>query len=260
MTEQTVIITGASRGLGAAAAFVAADLGANVVLNARSAKLLAEHVDHIRNAGGSAIACPGDVSLASDCRQLVEQSMTHFGRIDAIVNNAGTIKPIAPISRADVETWQRNLSVNVLGPMMLTQAALTQLRLHRGRVINVSSGAAINAIPGWAAYCAAKAGLNHFNRVLAMEEQVITAITFRPGVIDTQMQITIREDGIEGMPPEVLARFNQYHQRGELLPPQVPAGALAILALYAPAEWSGQFLAWDDPRIQQLRLQYGAGH
>jgi NAD(P)-dependent dehydrogenase (short-subunit alcohol dehydrogenase family) len=260
MTRQTVIITGASRGLGAATANVAAELGANVVLAARSADQLAEHVDHIRNVGGAAIAIPGDVSLAGDCQQLVEKTLTHFGRIDSIVNNAGSIKPIAPVSRADVELWRQNLDVNFMGPLMLTQATLSQLRLHRGRIINVSSGASINAIPGLGAHCAAKAALTHFSRVLATEEEGITTIAFRPGVIDTQTQTTIREEGVKGMPPEAHARFMQYYQQGELLPPQVPGGALAILALYAPAEWSGQFLAWDDPRIQQLRLQFSAGH
>lgn len=260
MTKPTVIITGASRGLGAATALATADLGANVVLNARSADLLAEHVDHIRNLGGAAIAVAGDVTVADDCQQLVETAVAQFGRLDSLVSNAGTIKPIAPVRRAELAAWQRNLTVNLLSPMILIQAALPQLRLHRGRIIVVSGGAAINAVPGWSAYCAAQAGLVQFNRVLAMEEADITSICFRPGIVDTQLQATIREDGAEGMPPEAHARFMRYYQRGELLPPQVPAGALAILALFAPAEWSGQFLAWDDQRIQQLRLQYGVGH
>lgn len=187
MTEKTVIITGASKGLGAAAAFVAAELGANVVLQARSTNLLTEHVTHIRNAGGNAIAVPGDVSRLEDCQHLVEKAITHFGRIDSIVNSAGVIEPIAPIRRADPDLWQKNLEVNLLGPMMLIQASLPQLKLHHGRIINVSSGAAVNAVPGWSAYCAAKAGLNHFNQVLAAEEKDVTAITFLPGIIDTQI-------------------------------------------------------------------------
>lgn len=260
MSEQTIIITGASRGLGAAAAFVAAELGANVVLNARSAEQLAERVEHIRNVGGSAISVPGDVSREEDCLHLVETAQTHFGRIDSLVNNAGTIEPIEPVHRTELNAWRHNVDVNLMGPMMLTQAALPQLRLHHGRVINVSGGAAISAVPGWSAYCAAKAGLAHFNRVLATEEESVTTLAFGPGVVDTDMQMFIRETGKDGMPPNAHARFIRYYQQGKLLPPQVPGGALAILALYAPPEWSGQFLAWDDQRIQQLRLQYGSGH
>ncbi len=260
MTEKTVIITGASKGLGAATAFVAAELGANIVLNARSTDLLAEHVAHIRNAGGNAIAVPGDVSRLEDCHRLVEEALTHFGRVDSVINSAGTIEPIAPIRRADPGIWQKNLEINLLGPMMLIQAALPQLMLHHGRIINVSSGAAVNAVPGWSGYCAAKAGLNHFNQVLAAEEKEVTAITFLPGIIDTHMQEVVRDKGAGGMPPEQHARFLRFHQQGELLPPEVPGGALAILSLYAPAEWSGQLMPWDDPRIQHLRLQYSAGH
>jgi NAD(P)-dependent dehydrogenase (short-subunit alcohol dehydrogenase family) len=260
MSERTIIITGASRGLGAAAAFVAAELGANVVLNARSADRLAEHVDHIRNAGGTAVAIPGDISREEDCQELVQKSLSHFGRIDSLINNAGTIRPIAPLRRADFASWQQSLAVNLVGPVMLTQAALPQLRLNKGRVINVSSGASINAIPGWSAYCAAKAGLNHFTRVLAMEEEAVTVIAFRPGVVDTHMQAIIREEGAAGMPPENYQQFLHYYQHGDLLPPQVPGGALAVLALFAPTDWSGQFMAWDAPQIQELRLHYSAGH
>ncbi len=260
MSEKTIIITGASRGLGAAAAFVAAELGANVVLTARSEKPLAEHVDHIRNKGGSAIAISGDISQMEFCRSLIENSISHYGRIDSLINNAGTVDPIAPIRRGDMEAWQKNLNINLMGPVMLTHTALPQLRLHQGRVINVTSGAATTPLPGLSAYCVAKAGLNHFNRLLATEEKQVTTLSFRPGVVDTQMQAHMRETGSEGMPPEIYDQFLRYYQQGELLPPQVPGGALAFLALYAPIDWSGQSLAWDDPRIQQLRLQYGTSH
>jgi NAD(P)-dependent dehydrogenase (short-subunit alcohol dehydrogenase family) len=260
MSEKTVLITGASRGLGAAAAFIAAELGANVVLNARSADRLAEHVDHIQNAGGKAISIPGDISQAEACQELIQKSLDHFGRIDSLINNAGAVRPIMPLRRTDLAQWQQNLAVNLMGPVMLTRAALPQLRLHKGRVINVSSGAALNPIPGMSAYCTAKAGLNHFTRVLAAEEDAVTAIAFRPGVVDTQMQETVRMEGASGMPPENHDQFMRYYQHGDLLPPQAPGGALAILALFAPSDWSGQFLSWDAPKIQELRLHYSAGH
>ena len=142
--------------------------------------------------------------------------------------------------------------------VMLTQVALPHLRQQKGRVINVSSGAAIHVIQGWGAYCAAKAALNHFTRVLAEEEPSITTIAFRPGGVDTAMQDTIREEGAQGMPQEVHARFLRHQKEGDLLPPVVPACSLTILALYAPREWSGAFLSWNDERVLSLVRQFAS--
>ena len=258
MAVQTLIITGSSRGLGAAAAQVAARLGMNVVLNARSAGELEAVAQSIRAGGGTAVTVPGDISRLEDCRSVVREAIDHFGRLDALINNAGIIEPIAPIADADPAVWEQNLAINVLGPMMLTQSALPHLRQSQGRVINVSSGAAVNPMPGWSAYCVAKSALNHFNNVLAVEETSVTAIAFRPGVVDTEMQSVIRQEGAGGMPESAHARFVAYHEQGELLPPEVPGMALAILALYAPPEWSGEFIAWDEERVQALVMQFGA--
>ena len=256
MTAKTIIITGASRGLGLAVARDAADLGANVVLFARSADKLEQEAQAIRETGAKALAVPGDISQEADCRHLVEKSVAHFGRIDALVNNAGSIEPIAPIAEADIAAWRQNLLTNVLGPMMLTQAALPYLRQHRGRVINISSGAATYAIPGWGAYCTAKGALNQFNRVLSIEEEMVTSIAVRPGVIDTDMQAIIRQMGAAGMPESAYQRFVQMRDAGELLPPEAPGGAIAVLALFAPREWDGEFVAWDEERVQELVRKY----
>lgn len=258
MSRQTIIISGASRGLGAATARLAAELGANVVLTARSQADLEQVAQNIEEAGGNALVVAGDVGKLEDCQRVVEGAVGRFGRIDALVNNAGVLEPIASIAEADAAAWHKNLVVNVLGPMMLTQAALPQLRRSEGRVINISSGAAIKAIEGWSAYCAAKGALNQLNAVLAAEETSITAVAFRPGVVDTAMQKLIRQDGREGMPEETHARFRRYYEEGELLPPELPGGALAIVALYAPHAWSGEFLSWDAEKVQALRAQFGA--
>lgn len=256
MTHPTVLITGASRGLGAAAAQTTAQMRANVVLMARSAADLESVAGQIRAAGGQALVVVGDVRKAADCQQAVEGAVDHFGGLDALVNNAGILEPIAPIAEGDPRAWERNWAVNVLGPVLMTQAALPHLRQGKGRVINVSSGAAVSVVSGWAAYCAAKAALNHFTRVLAEEEPAITALAFRPGVVDTDLQRQIRRQGAHGMPAEVHARFLRYHEEGDLLPPAVPACSLTALALYAPADWSGSFLSWDDEMVLSVVRQF----
>jgi NAD(P)-dependent dehydrogenase (short-subunit alcohol dehydrogenase family) len=229
---------------------------ANVVLMARSTGDLEAVAREIRAAGGQALAVVGDVRQAADCQQAVAEAVNHFGGLDALINNAGILDPISSIADGEPRAWEENWAVNVLGPVMMSQAALPHLRQGKGRVINVSSGAAVSAISGWAAYCVAKAALNHFTRVLAEEEPSITAIAFRPGIVDTSMQKQIRREGARGMPAEVHARFLRYHEEGELLPPAVPACSLTTLALYAPAEWSGVFLSWNDEMVLSLVRQF----
>lgn len=250
--EKVVIITGASRGLGAAAARQVAGLGAAVVLNGRDLEALNQVAHSIQSQGQPVMVVPGDVSQLESCQEIARQTVTRFGRIDSLINNAGIIEPIASLAEGDPAGWERNLAVNVLGPMMLTQAALPFLRASNGRVINVSSGAAVNPVAGWVAYCAAKGAINQFNRVLAVEEPEVTAVAFRPGVVDTEMQAEIRQAGKSGMPAEEHARFVGYHASGQLLPPEKPGLALAVLALAAPHGWSGQFMAWDSGEVQAL--------
>ena len=255
MPTATIIVTGASRGLGAATAQILGERDANVVLNARSSDDLQEVAARIDPQGKRVLVAAGDVSRQDDCRDLVQQTMDRFGRLDALINNAGVLHPIAPIAAADPRQWAENVTVNLVGPFYLVHHALPHLRQSRGRVINISSGAAVRATRGWSAYCAAKAALNHFTRVLAAEEPDIVSLAFRPGVVDTAMQRTIREEGADGMPSESYQKFRHYHETGDLLPPDVPGRALAVLALHAPHDWSGDFVAWDEERVQTLLLQ-----
>jgi NAD(P)-dependent dehydrogenase (short-subunit alcohol dehydrogenase family) len=223
----------------------------------RSADDLTEVAQQINDSGGQALAVPGDVSRPADCQRAVAKSVKEFGNLDVLVNNAGILAPIASIGDGDPGEWQRNWDINVLGPLALTQAALPHLRQRSGRVINVSSGAAVSAIPGWAAFCASKAAVEHLTRVLAEEEPRITAIAFRPGMVDTAMQATIRREGADGMPAEVYARFVRLFEDEHLLPPEVPGCALAVLSLFCPHEWSGTFLSWNAEDVQSIVRRYG---
>lgn len=252
MDQPVVIVSGASRGLGAAIALEAARLGANIVLAARSRDRLMEVAQQIEGIGSQALAVQGDVRQEEDCRNIVQQALERFGRIDALVNNAGVLEPIAPIAEACLQEWWDNWAVNVMGAVMLIQMSLPHLRQSRGRVVNISSGAAVNAIGGWGAYSIAKAAINHLTLILASEEADITALAVRPGVVDTEMQALIREKGKGRMAESHYQRLYSYYESGQLLPPHVPGRAIACLALYAPHEWSGETLPWDDPRVGQL--------
>ena len=252
--KPVVIVSGASRGLGAATARWLAKAGAAVTLFARSADALEAVAKGVPQLGGAALVCEGDVSDAGACQAAVAETMERFGRLDAVVNNAGMVEPLAPVSGSDVERWQYNIAVNLLGPFYLIRAAIDELRERSGRIVNVSSGAASISVENASAYCAAKAALNHFSRVLAAEEPRLTVVAVRPGVVDTRMQDTIRQKGAGVMSDQQLAYYQNLKTSGQLEKPEVPGRSLAWLALHAPREFSGQFLNYDDPHISQPAL------
>jgi NAD(P)-dependent dehydrogenase (short-subunit alcohol dehydrogenase family) len=252
MCQPTIIVTGASQGLGAVIASMAASRGANVVLTARSASLLEAQVQRISQRGEKALAVVADISRLDDCQKIVDTALQAFGRIDALINNAGTIEPLAPIVDGQPDYWAYHMAVNVLGPVMMCQLAIPLLRQTGGRVINVTSHAAEIAIPGAAAYSTSKAALNRFSKVLAVEEPSITVVLFIPGEVDTAMQGVIREKGRGQTPDEVHQFFVDLYEQKKLLPPEAPALAAVNLALKAPLEWSGDIIEWDDVRVRSL--------
>lgn len=244
---RVAIVTGAGGSIGRAAALELARQGWRVV---------AADVDQAAAADTATqtegLAVKVDIGSLDSVRAMAWKVTEEFGRIDALVNNGGIIEPIAPMADADPQAWQQNWAVNLLGPVMLTRLALPHLRPRGGRIINISSGAAIHVIGGWGAYSAAKSALNHLTRVLASEEPAVTAISIRPGVVDTAMQVEIRAKGKGRMAEANYNRLNGLYERGELLPPEAPGRAIACLALAAPHEWSGELVQWDDARVQEL--------
>jgi NAD(P)-dependent dehydrogenase (short-subunit alcohol dehydrogenase family) len=245
-----VMISGASQGLGEAVATCLSKLGVAVSLLARSEKRLTSVADAITQSGGQAFVVSADVANSNACRHAVEATVDKFSRLDALVNCAGIVQPMANVGDADPEVWKYGIEVNLLGPFYLTHWALTYLRKSQGRVINVSSGAAHHVIEAASAYCAAKAGLNQFTSVLAAEEPGITAIAIRPGVVDTPMQAELRKEGPRVMPSEQAAFYLDLKGKGLLEPPLVPGRVIAWLALNAPREWSGRFLSYDDVDVK----------
>ena len=254
--SKAIIITGASRCLGAAVSRWLGSTGAAVSLVARSKKDLEIVADEIKQSGGKPLAIHADISDPEACDRIVVKTVDQFGRLDAVVNNAGILAPLNTIDVADPAAWRYNLEVNIMAPFYLTRAALSELRKQAGHIVNVSSGAAKTAIEGASAYCAAKAALNHFTRVLAAEEPKITAVTVRPGVVDTRMQKILREEGHQVMPARWTDYYRNLKDQGKLEPPEVPGRVIAWLALDAPNDLTGRFLSYDDPEIAQPAVDF----
>jgi NAD(P)-dependent dehydrogenase (short-subunit alcohol dehydrogenase family) len=258
MTDRkpVIILTGASRGIGADVARWLGKKGACLTLTARTEKLLRKVAQEAEEMGAQVLPLSVDIADRDVCRYTIRKSVEKFGHVNALVNNAGILEPIDPISEVNPHAWTYNLEVNLFAPLYMIQAAIPELRKTAGRVINISSGAAANAVEGWSAYCSAKAGLTHLTRVLALEEPGITAISVRPGVVDTAMQARIRSEGPDHMSQEKVSFFTKLWKEGQLESSDVPARVIAWLALHAPGELSGEFLNYDDPLIAGPALSF----
>lgn len=221
MSGKIVLITGASRGIGAAAARAFAAEGAQVALMARSGEALAELAAGI---GGKTLVLPCDIADGAAVARSVEQVFATFGRLDVVISNAGMIEPIASTAEADPALWSRAVDVNLTGVFHLARAALPgMIRAGRGTFLHISSGAAHRPVEGWSAYCAAKAGAAMLLRSIHLEHgaQGIRAIGLSPGTVATDMQRKIAASGVN--PVSQIAWSDH-------IPPEWPARALVWLA------------------------------
>ncbi|MBV6633057.1 MAG: SDR family oxidoreductase [Alphaproteobacteria bacterium] len=199
LADKVIIITGASKGIGAAAAEYLADKGAKVVVAARSASALEELVASIKDAGGIAQAVACDVSDYTQVKALAETTKQAYGRIDVLVNNAGIIDPVARMDEIDPADWDKVIDINVKGVFYAAHSVLpAMLAEGAGTIINISSGAAYNALEGWSHYCASKAAVLSLTRSLHKEysEHGIRAVGLSPGTVATDMQRTIKSSGV----------------------------------------------------------------
>ena len=170
MQDQAAIVTGASRGIGAATARELAARGAAVTLLARSADEIEAIAAEIRDGGGRAEAMTCDVARHADVEAAVARTLEAFGRVDVLVNNAGLIDPIARIDESDPEAWGRVVDVNLKGVYHGVRAVLpAMLERGAGTIVNLSSGAATGALEGWSHYCATKAAVLSLTRCVHEE-------------------------------------------------------------------------------------------
>jgi NAD(P)-dependent dehydrogenase (short-subunit alcohol dehydrogenase family) len=196
LSGQTVLITGASRGIGAAAAREFSKNGTNVVLFARDK----DSIDTIANEiGQQALAIAGDISVFADVQRAIQTTVQRFGKLEVLINNAAALEPISHQADADPKLWGKLIDINIKGVFYANRCALPiMLKNGGGTIITVSSGAAHNPIEAWSAYCTSKAGAamltsctDHENR-----HQGIRAMGLSPGTVATQMQRDIKASGI----------------------------------------------------------------
>ncbi|MDF0595581.1 SDR family oxidoreductase [Psychromarinibacter halotolerans] len=238
---KTVLITGASRGIGAAAGRAFAAAGAKVALLARSETEIGALADDI---GSAAIAIPCDVSRYEDIESAVKTTVDTFGSLDVLINNAGVIDPIAHIATSDPEGWSRAIDVNLKGVYYGMRAAMpVMLAAGGGSILTVSSGAAHHPVEAWSHYCASKAGAAMLTRSADAEYRGrgIRAIGLSPGTVATQMQREIKSSGIN---PVSQLDWSAH------IPPEWPATALMWMATADADDWLGEEISLRDETIR----------
>ncbi len=247
MTGKNVLITGASRGIGAAAARAFAAAGANVALIARTREAIADLAGDI---GPAALAIPCDVSRYWEVEAAVQATVDAFGGLDVFIGNAGVIEPISRIEEADPDAWGHAIDINLKGVFYGMRAALpVMLGAGGGTILTISSGAAHNALEGWSHYCASKAGAAMMTMCADKEAGTkgIRAMGLSPGTVATEMQREIKASGIN---PVSALDWDDH------IPADWPARALMWMCTPDADEYIGQEVSLRDPAI---RARIGLG-
>ncbi len=203
LNQKVVIITGASSGIGEATARKLAENGAQVMLTARRKDRLTQLQEAIVSAGGKAVYCQADITRAEEVTEVAEQTLSAFGRIDAIFNNAG-IMPLSMIDKLHVGEWEQMVDVNIKGVLYGIAAVLPHmLERGEGHIINVSSVAGHVIFPGASVYCGTKFAVRAITEGLRTDlrgKADIRVSLISPGAVSTELSHTITD-------PDILAAF-----------------------------------------------------
>ena len=187
LSGKVAVVTGASKGIGAGIAKALAAEGAAVVVNYASSKADAESVvDAVMTAGGKAVAIQGDVTRADDAQKIIKAAIDNFGRLDIVVNNSG-IYEFAPVEEITEEQFHRQFNTNVLGLLLITQAAIPHLG-EGSSIINIGSGVTRITPPFSAVYSGTKGAVDAITGVFAREfgAKKIRVNSINPGMVETE--------------------------------------------------------------------------
>jgi 3-oxoacyl-[acyl-carrier protein] reductase len=262
LQDKVAIIVGAGRGIGEAIALHFAAEGAKLILAARSATELQGVTQIVKATGGTAHFVVTDVTVPLEVASLVQKSIELFGRIDILVNAAGTYGPIGRVWEVDAKEWANTFSVNLFGPFLLCQSVLPHMiRAGRGKIINFSGGGATSPLCRFSAYGVSKAAVVRLTETLAEEvkEFNIQVNAIAPGAVDTKLQDSVLAAGERA--GDLLQRIRRLRETGEGgTPREVPAELAVFLASDDSHNLTGRLISapndkwesWTDERIEQV--------
>ncbi|MER3494614.1 MAG: dehydrogenase [Mastigocladus sp. ERB_26_2] len=239
LTNKTLIVTGASRGLGRALALELARVGVNLVLSARTPEPLQETQAHVSRLGVKAEVVVGDAAVAQTVQEMVMTAQS-LGNFYGFIHNAGVLNPGPLLWELSENQWFEVIDSHLnAGYQLIRQSVPQLLQAGSGIAVFVGSGAASSNLAGIGAYAVAKAALEHLARQLATEAPQITSFVYRPGVVETHMQQQART--AVGGGSQVLHRvFRGYQQQGILRTPQEAAAALVRILTDNPRSFHGK--------------------
>jgi len=239
-TNKIAIVTGASRGIGRAIAVKLGSLGATVAVNHRASLAgVEETATAVREAGGQAMVVQADVSNADDVRRMVQEVLGAYGRVDVLVNNAGTTRDML-VLRLKEEDWDHVIDTNLKSAFLCIQAVTKPMMRQRyGRIVNISSVAGLAGNAGQANYASAKAGLVGLTKSVARElgSRNITCNAVAPGLVMTALT--------QDLPADLLDQARQLIVLGRPGEPEEIANAVAFLASDEASYITGQVLSVD---------------
>lgn len=237
-----VVITGASRGIGAAAAREFAAAGARVALISRSAAPLRALAEEF---GESALALPCDVADHAALSAAIAQAEQRFGPVAALINNAGVIDPIARIEDVEPAAWSTAIDITLKGVFNGMHAVLPgMIARGGGTIVTVGSGAAHAPLEGWSAYCAGKAGAWMLTRAAHLEAgpSGVRVLSLSPGTVATDMQRAIRSSGVN---PVSRLDWDSH------VPPEWPARTLVWMCGPEADDFLGQEVSLRDEGVRR---------
>jgi|SRR5215471_6116063 len=259
LAGKVAVVTGAGRGIGASTAMLLAQAGAAVTLAARTASDIDSVARLICRRGGFAMSVPTNIANLDQVSTLVKNTVNSFGRLDFLINCAAAVEPLgSPAWAMEVSDWHEFVNVNLTGVFLLCRAVLPHmLRQGSGRLLMVSSSLGELPVRHASAYCAARAGANHFVRVVAAElhRTGVTANLIYPGIVETPGLHTFRR-GLRNNRAEVYRA-----EQNETMPFDPVEPALLILWLCDPStrRATGQTFSLTNPAIQRC-LAVFRGH
>lgn len=221
ISEQSIIITGASSGIGEATAKMLAERGAKLMLAARREERLDKLVAEIEAAGGTASYQTVDVTVKSQVDALAQATLNQYGKIDVLINNAG-VMPLSRLDRLRVEEWERTIDINIKGVLYGIAAVLPYMqKAQSGHIINLSSVAGHRVFPGAAVYCGTKYAVRAISEGLRQEiGDRIRCTIISPGAVATELTNSIGD-------PEASQNIDQLYEIA------IPADAVARAIVYA---------------------------